>query len=125
MRIIRINNVRLEEDIELFKKKKVKNINILDPTFLLTNEDNDTLEKLLSINSCKNICLQMHFESIKEEKGERFIEICSKNINRVSLEFGLQTIHPDEMKVLHRNNDIQHIKDVMRRLKENKINLFG
>lgn len=109
--IVRINNDKVEKEIDLFKKFNVHEINILDATFLITDEDNDTLEKLLSIDSCKNICLQMHFSTIKSEKGKRFLEICQKNKDRISLEFGLQTIHEGEMKMLNRINKIPHVKD--------------
>jgi radical SAM superfamily enzyme YgiQ (UPF0313 family) len=120
-KIIRINNDRLEEEIELFRKNNVQNINVLDPTFLLKEEDNIILEKLLEIETCKEICLQMHFDTIKGKIGERFIEICYENKNRISLEFGLQSIIPCEMEMLCRKNNISHIKKVMRKLNENGI----
>jgi hypothetical protein len=114
--IIRINNDRLNGEIDLFKECNVTYINVLDATFLLHEQDNDTLEKLLSIDSCKNICLQMHFNTIRSDKGERFLDICQRNKDRISLEFGLQTIHCKEMDILNRKNDIPHVEKVMKRL---------
>jgi DNA repair photolyase len=116
--IIRISNGRLEKEIALFKTNNVKEINVLDSTFLIKNEDNDILEKLLSIDSCKNICLQMHFSTIRNEKGKRFLEICQRHKDRISLEFGLQTIHDEEMKILNRKNDIPHVETVMKQLND-------
>jgi radical SAM superfamily enzyme len=63
----------------------------------------------------------MHFETITGNKGDRFIDICSKNTNRVSLEFGVQTIHQKEMEELCRDNDISHIEKIMGCLKKNNI----
>jgi radical SAM superfamily enzyme YgiQ (UPF0313 family) len=119
-KIIRIGNSRLEKEIEFFKKQNVKDINVLDATFLLENQDNGTLEKLLRIDSCK-ICLQMHFETIKNDRGKKFLAICQKHKDRISLEFGLQTIHDKEMKILNRKNDIHHVKTVMKQLNDAKI----
>lgn len=69
----------------------------------------------------KNICLQMHFNTIRSEKGKRFLEICQKHKDRISLEFGLQTIHDEEMKILKRENDIPHVKTVMKQLNDAEI----
>jgi radical SAM superfamily enzyme len=44
----------------------------------------------------------MHFNTIRSEKGRRFLEICQKHKDRISLEFGLQTIHDEEMKILRK-----------------------
>ncbi|MDR0768733.1 MAG: radical SAM protein [Dysgonamonadaceae bacterium] len=119
--IIRISNDRLDKEIELFKRCNVRDINVLDATFLLNEQDNDTLEHLLSIDSCKNICLQMHFDTVKKEKGERFLEICRKHKDRISLEFGLQTIHKKEMEILKRKNNIHHVETVMKQLNDAEI----
>lgn len=44
----------------------------------------------------------MHFNTIRSEKGKRFLEICQKHKDRISLEFGLQTVHDEEMKILRK-----------------------
>ena len=117
----RINEDRINKEIELFKKYNIQEINVLDGIFLTSNEDLITLEKLLSIKKSK-ITLQMHFSTIKNELGKEFLHICQKYKDRISLEFGLQTIHKDEMEVLNRKNDIEQVKVIMKELKESSIN---
>ncbi|GHT39579.1 hypothetical protein FACS189437_03340 [Bacteroidia bacterium] len=119
--IIRIDDDRISQEIELFKESNIKEINVLDATFLIDEKDIETLKKLLTISNCK-FAFQMHFNSIKGEKGERFIEICTKHKDRITLEFGLQTIHEKEMKILKRENDIAQLQSVMQQLNERKIN---
>jgi len=119
--IIRIDNDRLEKEVTLFKDSNIQEINVLDATFLIKDEDITTLNKLLSIPNCK-ICLQMHFQTIKNEVGQNFLEICRTHKDRISLEFGLQTIHEDEMKILNRKNTISHVETVMKQLNDAEIN---
>jgi hypothetical protein len=98
--LIRISEDRIDKEIELFKQYNIQEINVLDATFLI-NKKNDiiTLKKLLSIPNCK-INLQMHFSPIKNQIGNEFLDICQEYKDRISLEFGLQTIHKEEMEVL-------------------------
>jgi radical SAM superfamily enzyme YgiQ (UPF0313 family) len=119
--IIRIDDDRINQEIELFKNYNIQEINVLDATFLIEENDIDTLEKLLTIPDCK-LTFQMHFNSVKGEKGKRFIEICEKYKDRITLEFGLQTIHKEEMKILKRENNIEHVQSVMQQLNEKGIN---
>jgi hypothetical protein len=119
--IIRIDKDRICKEIELLRKHNLQEINVLDATFLINDEDNNTLEKLLTIPNSK-ITMQMHFNSIKSDIGKRFVGICQKHKDRVALEFGLQTIHENEMDRLNRKNDIEHVKSIMQQLNEKEIN---
>jgi tRNA A37 methylthiotransferase MiaB len=118
--IVRISECRIDKEIKLFKQNKIQEINLLDATFLLKKEDITTLKKLLSIPNCK-ICLQMHFSTIKNEVGDEFLDICEKHKDRISLEFGLQTIHKIEMEVLKRKNNVEQVESVMQKLQEKGI----
>ncbi|MDR0871973.1 MAG: radical SAM protein [Prevotellaceae bacterium] len=118
--MIRISDRRIDQEIELFKQNNIQEINVLDATFLICKDDITTLKKLLSIPSCK-INLQMHFSPIKNEIGSEFLDICQKHKDRISLEFGLQTIHETEMKILNRKNNLEQVKSVMKELKERDI----
>jgi radical SAM superfamily enzyme YgiQ (UPF0313 family) len=119
-KIIRINNERIDNEITLFKQKNIQHINVLDPTFLLREEDIRILEKLLEIPNCK-ISLQVHFNPIKGDLKDKFFALCQKHRERIFLEFGLQTIHKEEMEILQRKNDIEHIKAVMEELNRRNI----
>ncbi|KAA6347497.1 Ribosomal protein S12 methylthiotransferase RimO [termite gut metagenome] len=119
--IIRISNDKLEKEIELFKEYNIQEINVLDATFLINKKDITTLEKLLTIPHCK-ICLQMHFTPVKGNIGKEFLDICQKHRDRISLEFGLQTIHEEEMNMLKRKNILNHVENVISQLNDNEIN---
>ena len=119
--IVRISECRIVKEIQLFTQKKIREINLLDATFLLNKEDIATLKRLLSIPNCK-ICLQMHFSTIKNnEIGDEFLNLCEKHKDRILLEFGLQTIHKIEMEVLKRKNDIAQVEIVMQELNKRGI----
>jgi uncharacterized protein with von Willebrand factor type A (vWA) domain len=119
-KVSRINSDRIDNEIALFKQKNIQRINVLDPTFLLNEEDVKTLEKLLTIPKCE-IHLQVHFYPIKGDLKDKFFTVCQKYRERVFLEFGLQTIHEEEMDVLGRKNDIKHIKEIMKELNIRRI----
>jgi uncharacterized protein with von Willebrand factor type A (vWA) domain/radical SAM superfamily enzyme YgiQ (UPF0313 family) len=120
-KIIRINDTRIDNEIALFKQEKIQCVNVLDPTFLLNEEDIKTLEKLLSINNCE-IHLQVHFAPIKETLKEKFFALCRRYRDRIFLEFGLQTIHEEEMNILKRKNNMEHIEAVMIELNRLNVN---
>jgi radical SAM superfamily enzyme YgiQ (UPF0313 family) len=120
-KLIRIGPERLDAEIDLFKKKNIKQINILDASFISSARDMDILEKLLAIQDCE-IVLQAHFELMKNAAVKnQFFNICKKYRDRISLEFGLQTIIEEEMRILARKNDLDHIKKVMAELNEQEI----
>ena len=119
-KIIRINEKRIHDEIELFKKNKIKKINVLDGTFLLNERDINTLEKLIEIQDCEFV-LQVNFRNFKDRLKDRFLSICEKHKDRIVLEFGLQSIHKNEMKTLNRINNIEQIKLIMKELNRLKI----
>jgi hypothetical protein len=114
-KIIRINEKRINDEINLFKKNKIKKINVLDGTFLLNEQDINTLEKLIEIQNCEFV-LQVNFLNFKNSLKDKFLSICKKHKDRIILEFGLQTIHENEMKTINRTNDIEQIKLIMEEL---------
>jgi len=120
-KIIRINSERIDREIALFKQKNIQQINVLDATFLLDDDDIITLEKLLEIPRC-DISLQVHFDPLKKDHlKNKFFALCQNHRGRISLEFGLQSIHKNEMEVLGRKNDIEHIKTMMEELNRRNI----
>jgi radical SAM superfamily enzyme YgiQ (UPF0313 family) len=120
-KVYRFQEERLDKEIEILKTLNLEEINVLDATFLLNDRDNDILERLLTIPKCK-ITLQVRFENVDSKYGERFLSICEKYKDRINLEFGLQTIHEYEMKVLNRWNNLEKVETVMRKLNQRQIN---
>ena len=123
-KVTNINMQRLNSEIELFRKLNVKEINIIDGTFNFSKkkgENVDILEKVLNSTSAK-IILQVRFENVKGDVGDRFLDLCSRYSDRVKLEFGLQTIHKSEMIVIGRYNNMKIIVSTMSRLNLLKVN---
>jgi radical SAM superfamily enzyme YgiQ (UPF0313 family) len=114
-KVIKINDTRIDKEIKLFKQNNIKKINVLDSNFILDERDIVTLEKLIEIEDCV-FNFQMNFDVLKNKLKDKLLSICKKNRDRIILEFGLQTIHENEMKVLRRENNIEHIKSVMKEL---------
>lgn len=96
------------------RSKWVNKINVVDPVFNVGSGYIRILEKCVQIGLESLITLQTRFENIRGTDGDRFLELCAA-LN-VSLEFGLQTIHKDEMEVLNRENDLAVVKEVLRKL---------
>jgi len=119
-KVYRLDDDRLDKELELFSKYKFEEINVIDATFLLTQKDIEIFRKLLDIPNTK-ITFQVRFEKIDSELGNRFLSICEKNRDRVSLEFGLQTIHVVEMKSINRVNNLDSVKRVMSKLNQKEI----
>jgi radical SAM superfamily enzyme YgiQ (UPF0313 family) len=119
-KVVPIENERLFREIELFSKSSIGEINILDGTFNVGREYLKIFRKLIEIPELHITC-QARFESLYGIKATEFIKLCSENRERVHLEFGLQTIHENEMLTIGRKNNIQKIKEALRKLNENNI----
>ena len=118
--IISIKPERLYAEIELFKHSAIDEINILDGTFNSGKKYLAIFRKLLEIPFVRNTC-QAKFENLLKNDGPEFLQLCAANRERVHLEFGLQTIHPEEMEMIGRKNDIDNIKIVLKLLCDNRI----
>ena len=94
---------KIRQELDLFKQKNIKKINVLDPIF--NNEANhiDILKYAISINLKALLSLQVRFERINEE----FLELCSQ-LN-VHLEFGLQTADINESRIIERANNMNRV----------------
>jgi len=120
-KVIPINEKRLSAEISLFSKSKVQEINILDGTFNFGTHYVDYLRKLLNATKA-NITMQVRFENVANKQGKRFLDLCKKYNHRIKLEFGLQTIHPSEMQIIGRINNLDIVKTVMKTL--NQYNIY-
>lgn len=106
----------LEGDIQLFSQSTIDEINILDGTFNVGKNYLDILKKLIN-NTSSKITFQARFESLTAE----FLNYCALHKDRLHLEFGLQTIHLNEMEVIGRKNNIELIKEKLLELNQLEI----
>lgn len=118
--VIDVDYERLLGEINLFKESFIDEINILDGTFNIGKYYLDIFKKLLEIEDLKITC-QARFETLDTRNGKIFLELCKNARNRVHLEFGLQTIHENEMTTIGRKNDLDKIKRALSLLKLNQI----
>ena len=103
-------------------------IAVLDPTFNSGTQYLDILKRFAERGYTGKLSLQCRLEMVKPE----FLDLV-QDINRsgrVVLEFGLQTIHREEMRVIQRLNNMRKINrilpDIQRRSIETEISLiFG
>lgn len=101
----------IERDIEIFSQSTIDEINILDATFNIENDYLEILQKLIDRTNSK-ITFQARFERLKPE----FLQFCASHKERLHLEFGLQTIHKNEMDVIGRQNKIELIREKLHEL---------
>ncbi len=106
---------RIEAEIELLSSGVVRDIAILDPIFNNGDRETEILKLFHQYGYKGHLSLQCRFESLTPE----FIEICS-DLN-VLLEFGLQTIHPKEMKAIHRRNNLRLVSQKIQQLQKKHI----
>jgi hypothetical protein len=120
-KVYEIDSRRVKKEIALFKTYNLKEINVIDATFLIRERDYEILQELLTIPYC-NITMQVRFENLDSNIGDKFLKLCHENRDRIKLEFGLQTIHESEMKALNRMNDLDKIQKIITKLNLNRIN---
>ncbi|TXR54538.1 B12-binding domain-containing radical SAM protein [Reinekea thalattae] len=107
---------RIKSELDQFKAKDVKKINVLDPIFNNPSDNHlEILKYCIGIRLSSELNLQVRFEFITEE----FLKLC-RQLN-VSLEFGLQTVVPSEFKVIDRPNNLKVISQKIELLKTYEI----
>lgn len=117
---LEIDLTRLEQEIKLFSQYSIDEINILDGTFNSGRNYLALLKLLLEIEDVK-ITFQARFENLLTPKGREFLEICHENRHRIHLEFGLQTIHEEEMQTIGRENDLKKVEKALNLLNNMKL----
>ena len=126
---------RIMKEIDFFVKNKVDDLAVLDPTFNSGPHYLDIMKRFIELKNEGKISLQTRFEMVKPE----FLQLCDQlnktgkcifkqeksNKNsfkgKVTLEFGLQTIHPQEWKVIQRPNQMKRVSEVIEELNSKKI----
>lgn len=94
---------KIKKELDLFKIKNIKKINVLDPIFNLEPNHIEILKYAISIDLKALLSFQVRFEKINDE----FLTLCSK-LN-VHLEFGLQTTNENESRVIERGNNMKRV----------------
>lgn len=113
---------RLELELRAFHAHRVEKINVLDGTFNDIAKAGSqevkgychVLRRALELTDA-HVNLQTRFEVLaKEDKDSLdFLETCARHRDRVTLEFGLQTIHQLEMEIIGRINDLAKVRRAM------------
>jgi radical SAM superfamily enzyme YgiQ (UPF0313 family) len=103
---------KIKAELDLFKIKSVRKINILDPIF--NNEPNhiEILNYAIKIKLTALLSLQVRFERITNE----FLSLCAQ-LN-IHLEFGLQTTDIAESKVIERANNMNRVDKTIKLLQQ-------
>ena len=102
---------RLMQEVDWILSSNVKDIAVLDPTFNSGDRYLDILKGLADGGYQGKISLQCRLEMVRPE----FLDLVD-GINQngcVVLEFGLQTIHKEEMKIIQRPNGLRKTKEIL------------
>jgi radical SAM superfamily enzyme YgiQ (UPF0313 family) len=101
---------RLTKEIKCFVEKDVRLLTVVDPLFNAGETYMDVLGQLKRLGYRGKQSLQCHFDLVNDEflKMARQFDVC--------LEFGLQTVNPDECSAIGRRNDLGKVQDTMRKL---------
>ena len=98
-----IDHGRLFQELEYFKKRKVQEINVLDPIFNLRPDHYLEICKKIEILEIQvRFYFQCRLELLCRPDGERFLEFCRDH--DVWLEFGVQTFREKESAAIERGN---------------------
>ena len=114
--VVQINIDRLKKEIDLIRDSNVEELNILDGTFNVGKHYFEILRYILETTNL-NVTFQARFECLTDE----FLSLCGKYYQRVHLEFGLQTIHQEEMQTIGRKNNLEKVKSALEKLNEKSI----
>ena len=98
---------RIEAEIDLFCASGVRDIAVLDPIFNLAPHAVAVLERFAERGFAGRLSLQCRAESIHAA----FLHVASTL--DVCLEFGLQTIHANEGRAIHRGNQIERVDSAL------------
>ena len=106
---------RLMDEIALFSARRVGSLDILDPIFNTGPYYLKIFEEFARRRFRACISLQCRFELVSPE----FVELLSRLDSRP--EFGLQTIHADEARAVHRALDLDSAERTMAELSRRRV----
>lgn len=108
-------SARVSREIELMVGSDVRDIAVLDPIFQSNPACVDILRRFAELGYTGRLSLQSRFEQVDDD----FVAACRPL--DVRLEFGLQTIHPAEMRAVGRRNDLAKAERVIAALREHGV----
>ncbi len=95
-------------ELDLFKQKEVKKVNVLDPIFNMGSDYPLVLKEIDRLNFRNTtFSLQTKMELLSKKDGYEFLDMVERN--NMHLEFGIQTLIPEEYKVIKRANNVDII----------------
>lgn len=107
---------RFEKELEYIAQFPVDKVNLLDGTFNDRNSNYLSTVELMAKYPHILFSVQTYPNSITEE----FIQRCAEAGN-IYLEIGIQTIFKNEMKVLNRFNNMEHVFKSLKLLMQSKV----
>ena len=112
---------RISQEIDwLVDGNIVQDIAVLDPTFNSGPNYLNILESFANRKYKGKLALQCRLEKVTPQFLERVQEV-NTNGGRVVLEFGLQSIHKDEQKLIERGNNMSKVKSNLEMIQKMKI----
>ncbi len=107
-------------ELALFKEKAVKRINVLDPIFNMGANYLPILKEIDRLNFTNTqFTFQSKIELLIKKDGPEFLNLIEKTNGH--LEFGLQTVIPEEYKIIDRANDVNIIRKQLEILNQRNI----
>ena len=108
------------KELSLFKQKEVKRINVLDPIFNMGNQYVEVMKEIDRLDFTDTcFTFQSKIELLAKPNGNVFLDLVERTNSH--LEFGLQTIIPEEYKIIDRKNDVKVITEQLELLNQRKI----
>lgn len=102
-KVIEISHERLFQELEYFKEKEVKEINVLDPIFNLKPKHYlEICRKIDTLGMKTRFYFQCRLELLCRKDREEFLKFCRDH--DVWLEFGVQTFREKESDAIQRGN---------------------
>lgn len=102
---------RIKQEVELFSRAQVSEIAVLDPIFNIGRRAQQVLEQFSRQGFKGRLSLQCRAEFVTADflAAARGLNVC--------LEFGLQTIHPQEGEAVCRRNNLSKADEALREVK--------
>lgn len=107
-KVAEINHERLFRELEYFKEKNVREINVLDPIFNLKPKHYlEICKKIETLGMQNRFYFQCRLELLCRRNGVEFLKFCQNH--NIWLEFGVQTFREEESEAIERGNKYDKI----------------
>jgi len=111
---------RVMNEIEWISRNTIiQDVAVLDPTFNSGPYYLSIMDKFIKEKYRGKLSLQCRIEMMKPEFLDKIEQL--NQFGKVTLEFGLQTIHPEEQLIIDRPNNIKIIEKILTEVKARNI----